>query len=480
MKRFQRSAFFVTVEKTKLMKKILFLLFASFFCVHFSQAALPDVNSNRIPIVDCSKLEGGTCKPTGGNAVVDACDNTSPYNDGGPEDYAGYCNTGLGGVTESRQDCCVPQGSATEEEITAATVSQWIDEEAICEAPRASGGYAGSCETVDTGLNPADLFSGGQCEGETPRYIGTCGSWGGNAVCCISQETADDLGLGGGTGDTLPLAYGDYQLLEQIPGSLNTSGKLQPYLESIYKAGFVLIVIGAIFMIGFGGFTYMASAGNTSLIKKGKGMITDAIIGLVVALLIWLILNIINPDLVNLKIDPLKGINFDPGGTGATITGENNLGDGGTTSSLPAQEAAKKLLDHPNVTLLNSSSCGAAAGAKSNLQQVSEGKGMTRCPAGGGGSVAANETLLNSLVDIANAGVKFQINSLAGGKHSSGSNHYDGTAVDIQRRGRSDLDTFFAKYPKSTCMGGKTAYQVSGIKICLEDEGHYHASLTGN
>jgi hypothetical protein len=74
-------------------------------------------------------------------------------------------------------------------------------------------------------------------------------------------------------------------------------------------------------MIGLGGFTYMASAGNTYMIKRGKGMITDAIVGLVVALLIWLILNIINPDLVNLTIDPLPGLSFDTNGTGAAVAG---------------------------------------------------------------------------------------------------------------------------------------------------------------
>jgi hypothetical protein len=64
-------------------------------------------------------------------------------------------------------------------------------------------------------------------------------------------------------------------------------------------------------MIAVGGFTYMASAGNTSAIKKGKGMITDALIGLIIALFAWFILNVINPDLVNLKIEPLEALQFE-------------------------------------------------------------------------------------------------------------------------------------------------------------------------
>ncbi len=422
------------------MKKILFLFVFTFIFGNFAEAALPDIDSDKIPVVDCSKLEGGTCKSIAGNSVADACDNTFPYSGSGPEDYAGYCNTGLGGVTENRQDCCVPQGSATEAEINAATVNQWIDENSVCEASKASGGYEGSCEVVDSGLNPADiLLGGGQCEGATPKFIGTCGSWGGNAVCCVSNETAAEAS-GTATGEALPTAYGDYQLLERIPGSTNTSGKLQPYLESIYKAGFALIVIGAIFMIGFGGFTYMASAGNTSMIKKGKGMITDAIIGLVVALLIWVILNIINPDLVNLQITPLKGVSFDPGGTGTTTAAETS-GAEAAKSNLSAQEAAKKLLNHPNVTILDhaGNNCsGADAGAKSNLEQVAAGQGMTRCACGGGGSVAAYAPMLNALVGFADSGKKFKINYLAGACHSATSWHYKGRAVDLDTNNGSD------------------------------------------
>jgi hypothetical protein len=208
--------------------------------------------------------------------------------------------------------------------------------EAVCEST-----YAGKCEDIDsTGWDPTGGFLDGKdptcdTEGEvvvglcqSPRVLGVGGDF--DNGCCVPREGAyckklestkgyDVCGTMGTGGLAESITYGDYELLEQIPGSSNTSGQLKPYLESLYKAGFVLIVIGAILMIGFGGFTYMASAGNTSMIKKGKGMITDAIIGLVVALLIWLILNIINPDLVNLSIDPLPGVSFDPGGSGANI-----------------------------------------------------------------------------------------------------------------------------------------------------------------
>ena len=157
---------------------------------------------------------------------------------------------------------------------------------------------------------------------------------------------------------------------------------------------------------------------------------------------------------------------------------------GSAVSSLSAQAAAKKLLAHPNVTLGTSSgnNCpGGNASSKENLEQVVAGKGMTRCPCGGGGNVAPSATLLNSLVDIADAGAKFRINFIAGACHSSiNSSHFNGTAVDIQRT--ATLDTFFSKYVQVT--SGPT-YQVSGIKVWFEPGkngapgNHYHASLTG-
>lgn len=67
---------------------------------------------------------------------------------------------------------------------------------------------------------------------------------------------------------------------------------------------------------------YAASGGNNASMEKAKGFITDAIVGLILALLAYLILYIINPELVKIKMGttpttvsttPGTGI---PGGTG--------------------------------------------------------------------------------------------------------------------------------------------------------------------
>lgn len=318
------------------MKKLFLLVIFSFFLGNFASAQeLPNINDDSVPIVgnNCTKSKesgglGGTCTEANWIFSGAMCEDN--------QDFVGHCSAG-GFFTGQRSDCCVPKGSATPDDVAANTQGQWVSQ-TQCEKPRTDGGVGGQCLTAKSGVNILDFTDSCSAYPATPRFAGVCGAYGGNSVCCVSEQVAEEV-----TGDTsTPLAteYGDYQLLEQIPGSSNTSGQLQPYLESLYKAGFVLIVLGAIIMIGLGGFTYMASAGNTSMIKKGKGMITDAIVGLVVALLIWLILNIINPDLVNLRIDPLPTVTFDPGETGAFVADQNAAGDAanGSCTAIPASE----------------------------------------------------------------------------------------------------------------------------------------------
>jgi len=113
-----------------------------------------------------------------------------------------------------------------------------------------------------------------------------------------------------------------YQIHEQIPGQAGKSGTingtnygeagvdtLQDYLESAYKFGIAIVAILAVVMIGVGGFMYIVtSAGNAGKLANAKEIITSAILGLVMALLSWLILFVINPDLVG---NALKGIKFD-------------------------------------------------------------------------------------------------------------------------------------------------------------------------
>lgn len=99
----------------------------------------------------------------------------------------------------------------------------------------------------------------------------------------------------------------DYTPMENIPG-FSKSGDFVAYILSIYKFGIWGIGIAALLMIMIGGFMYITSAGNNASMEKAKGIITDAIIGILMALTAWLLLYIINPELVKIKTISLSGV----------------------------------------------------------------------------------------------------------------------------------------------------------------------------
>lgn len=99
-----------------------------------------------------------------------------------------------------------------------------------------------------------------------------------------------------------------YTLLEKIPGTEKVGSDLKGYIEAIYKIALIIIVLSAVLMLSIGGFMYMTSAGNTSAMGTAKAVIFDSIIGLVIALTAYLLLYVINPDLVNITINGLSPV----------------------------------------------------------------------------------------------------------------------------------------------------------------------------
>jgi len=75
------------------------------------------------------------------------------------------------------------------------------------------------------------------------------------------------------------------------------------YVQKGYNMALGLVGILAVIMIIIGGFQYLTSIGNSSRMSDAKDRITQAILGLVLALLSYLILYVLNPDLVSLKWD---------------------------------------------------------------------------------------------------------------------------------------------------------------------------------
>jgi len=98
------------------------------------------------------------------------------------------------------------------------------------------------------------------------------------------------------------------QNMEAIPGQARTNDFIT-YLEGLYKFGVAISAILAVFMISYGAFNYIVtSAGNAAKMAHSKEIIFNAIFGLVLALTAFLILFIINPDLVKGLINDVPTI----------------------------------------------------------------------------------------------------------------------------------------------------------------------------
>ena len=104
-------------------------------------------------------------------------------------------------------------------------------------------------------------------------------------------------------------AASSYQPYTGIPGQETTGVQDFPhYLTLIYKFGVTSATILAIFMISLGAFNYIVtSAGNASKMANAKDMIFNAIYGLILVMIAWIILFIINPDLIRgeIKLDAM-------------------------------------------------------------------------------------------------------------------------------------------------------------------------------
>jgi hypothetical protein len=97
----------------------------------------------------------------------------------------------------------------------------------------------------------------------------------------------------------------DYQPLESKAfesfGGENVNGDLKTFLRQAFQFGLALAAALAVIMIVWGGVEVMLSE---SVYKKGDGKkkIQDAIWGLLLALVSWLILYTINPEILNFNI----------------------------------------------------------------------------------------------------------------------------------------------------------------------------------
>ncbi len=92
------------------------------------------------------------------------------------------------------------------------------------------------------------------------------------------------------------------------------SDLLAKYIVSIYNYGLTIAgILAAIVLMG-GGIIWLTSGGDSGKVSQAKDLISGSIIGLIILVVAWVILNTINPNLVNLtliKTDTLTKVILD-------------------------------------------------------------------------------------------------------------------------------------------------------------------------
>ncbi|MCK5021854.1 MAG: hypothetical protein KAR54_01225 [Candidatus Pacebacteria bacterium] len=100
----------------------------------------------------------------------------------------------------------------------------------------------------------------------------------------------------------------EYTLLESsLPNIPDKTSNIGEYLQGIFILGVGLASVLAVLMIVIGGFKYMTAEASPFSIEEAKKNITNAILGLILILASWLLLNTISPDLINFNLN-LKGV----------------------------------------------------------------------------------------------------------------------------------------------------------------------------
>jgi hypothetical protein len=113
-----------------------------------------------------------------------------------------------------------------------------------------------------------------------------------------------------------------------IPGNTpNSTSTPGAYIANFYQFALMIAGVLAFGVIVYGGIRYMTSGGNPSGQSDAKEWIEAALLGLLLLAGAYFILNVINPQLLNLTLPTLTAVNIaaPPSSTGGTTPG-------GTTS----------------------------------------------------------------------------------------------------------------------------------------------------
>ncbi len=129
----------------------------------------------------------------------------------------------------------------------------------------------------------------------------------------------------------LAISYAPYAAMAQVRletglpnipgGQLPVGQELPSYINYLFIFGLGTIAVLALAQMMVGGLTYILAAGNVAKVENAKDTIKQALLGLGLLLVSYLLLRTINPDLVNLRNPNLTPTQFQ----GQTTPGVNEV-----------------------------------------------------------------------------------------------------------------------------------------------------------
>lgn len=282
------------------------------------------------------------------------------------------------------------------------------------------------------------------------------------------------------------VAAAGYTLLEPSLVGLQKGASvgLIQYLQLAFNTLITVSIILAIAYLVYGGALYILS-GIPGQVSKGKGVIENALIGLVLVLASWLILHTVNPNLTTLNLDlstsGTSGITSNPAGStpttsgttpnegGTPNTGNNTNPDGSTGKSSINEQTARDEFQKAGI-------------------KVTSTKGDIICGPGqtsGCTSVAGiQQSTINDTTAIKAACPSCDVIVTAGTEHGASSsdywNHWNGYAVDLQSN--TSMDQYFQNNISNHTYtyAGKTSYGNGDLLDTYTDTGskdNYHIKI---
>jgi len=179
------------------------------------------------------------------------------------------------------------------------------------------------CQNNSTGAI-SDRVNCNSCDGFTCEPGSTCKIIIAGSVNIESEESCHTLNVPfGNVGKTQCIDFGDYVQLW--------------YNFAVGAVGIMATVI-----IMWAGFKWLTSRGDSSVISDAKDRINGAVIGLALVFLSYIILSVINPDLLKIELPGLKGVDITTieaeRQAGSTVSGGNNSKEGSYIEGATSQE----------------------------------------------------------------------------------------------------------------------------------------------